>query len=331
MGGANGILITQDPLTGGPDDPNVSYANNLYAFVQAALTQWFKAQDPARNSNRYVYCSNNPINLIDPLGLETYFFNGIRYTNDADPFGGYSDDVASIAAEEGIQDFHSIPVYDQGGDNWDAAIDLPREYAGGGRYTDSTYTRISSKIKGGALYDNVPAGKTREDLNLWGYSGGGAVAVNDALKLNRAGYHVDNVVLINAVCKDKFVDTLKAQGTNVVRFDAQDDLLRQYRGSLDTLVRELGRALSGKESMFGDKSLKAHSSWHSTSGIVSRIQIRRTIQQIQKDMAKSQRIEQLKGKKVFGDQRNSDYKWAAQRNEEYKWATERNRDQGWGR
>jgi len=70
-----GRFITQDPLTKGPDDPTVSYQDNLYSFFKRSIKEMLEALDPYQ-THRYAYCLNNPINHIDPLGLETALFVG---------------------------------------------------------------------------------------------------------------------------------------------------------------------------------------------------------------------------------------------------------------
>jgi hypothetical protein len=75
VGGANGILITQDPLTKGPDDPTICYKSNIYSTVERAVKEYVNAFEPHRTLNRYVYCCNNPINFIDPLGLEAAWYD----------------------------------------------------------------------------------------------------------------------------------------------------------------------------------------------------------------------------------------------------------------
>jgi RHS repeat-associated protein len=64
-----GRFITQDPLTGGPDDPSIGYKNNIYAGIDRVVNQYMESFDLHRRTNRYVYCYNNPLNSIDPLGL----------------------------------------------------------------------------------------------------------------------------------------------------------------------------------------------------------------------------------------------------------------------
>jgi len=64
-----GRWTTQDPLTGGPDDPTISYFSGVYSFFHRFIKQHIDALQPNKH-NRYVYCYNNPINLTDPLGLQ---------------------------------------------------------------------------------------------------------------------------------------------------------------------------------------------------------------------------------------------------------------------
>ena len=61
-----GRFLTKDPLTGGPDDPSICYKTNIYSFFDRAITENINSLDP-HNTNRYVYCRNNPINFTDPL------------------------------------------------------------------------------------------------------------------------------------------------------------------------------------------------------------------------------------------------------------------------
>jgi len=63
-----GIWGARDGIIG-PDDPTISYQNNIYAFVDRAITEFFASMNPHKN-NRYVYCRNNPVNFTDPLGLD---------------------------------------------------------------------------------------------------------------------------------------------------------------------------------------------------------------------------------------------------------------------
>ncbi len=64
-----GRFISPDPLTGGPDDPTISYFGGLYSAFHRFLKEYVDALQPDK-LNRYAYCYNNPVNLIDPLGLE---------------------------------------------------------------------------------------------------------------------------------------------------------------------------------------------------------------------------------------------------------------------
>jgi RHS repeat-associated protein len=63
-----GRFTTPDFLTGGPDDPRISYFSGVYSSFHRFIKEYVDALQPDRH-NRYVYCYNNPINLVDPLGL----------------------------------------------------------------------------------------------------------------------------------------------------------------------------------------------------------------------------------------------------------------------
>jgi RHS repeat-associated protein len=64
-----GRFTTPDPLTGGPDDPSICYLDNIYAVFHRFIREHVDSLEPNKH-NRYVYCYNNPVNRIDPLGLQ---------------------------------------------------------------------------------------------------------------------------------------------------------------------------------------------------------------------------------------------------------------------
>ena len=64
-----GRFITRDPLTGGPDDPSICYFDGVYSRFHRFIREYLTALHPDKH-NRYVYCYNNPVNKVDPLGLE---------------------------------------------------------------------------------------------------------------------------------------------------------------------------------------------------------------------------------------------------------------------
>ena len=63
-----GRFISPDPFTRGPDDPRISYRNNWYSAIHGEATLYGEWLNP-HSFNRYLYCNNNPVGNVDPLGL----------------------------------------------------------------------------------------------------------------------------------------------------------------------------------------------------------------------------------------------------------------------
>ncbi|MCK5707812.1 MAG: RHS repeat-associated core domain-containing protein [Candidatus Aureabacteria bacterium] len=63
-----GRFISPDPFTRGPDDPRISYRNSWYSAIHGEATLYASWLNP-HSFNRYLYCNNNPVGYVDPLGL----------------------------------------------------------------------------------------------------------------------------------------------------------------------------------------------------------------------------------------------------------------------
>ena len=66
-----GRFISPDPFTRGPDDPRISYRNSWYSAIHGEATLYASWLNP-HSFNRYLYCNNNPVGYVDPLGLDTW-------------------------------------------------------------------------------------------------------------------------------------------------------------------------------------------------------------------------------------------------------------------
>ena len=75
-----GRFVTKDPLSWGPDDPRMftPLVNVLNAFPVRAMRQAVAHAGTInpQMSQRYLYCMNNSVNVIDPLGMRTYGIGG---------------------------------------------------------------------------------------------------------------------------------------------------------------------------------------------------------------------------------------------------------------
>ena len=84
----------------GPDDPTISYQNNIYIKAAKVVTEFINALEPWKHLNRYTYCHNNPVNFTDPLGL---WEEDVHYdlTGFLAEYAGYNEnDARAIAAAD---------------------------------------------------------------------------------------------------------------------------------------------------------------------------------------------------------------------------------------
>jgi len=95
-----GRFISPDPLTGGPDDPTISYKDSIFSFVERVIAEYADAFEPGKRLNRYIYVGNNPISYIDPLGLLTRGFTGYG-ADPNDPTTGIKE-LSDILSKAGI-------------------------------------------------------------------------------------------------------------------------------------------------------------------------------------------------------------------------------------
>ena len=151
----------------------------------------FITEDPIRDgANWYIYCGNNPVNRLDPFGLDSY----ILY--DPDIFGEGSGTNIVMADKRALEEYygttcHLIPIYSKEGfvNNWnnklgaegDGTIDAVMTFShsywstlifgkGNAEYTDvnidTIQNELNSKTMKVLILAGCNAGETDKNSNL---------------------------------------------------------------------------------------------------------------------------------------------------------------------
>ena len=118
---SNGTADTTRKFTGQILDDNTGlyYYNARYYDPQLGtfLTPDLRVQDPydPQYLNRYSYCRNNPVELIDPSGFDAIEFNDIHGVNLYDNWKGLGHTAVAIGTDSGHWYYYSRDGYDKGG------------------------------------------------------------------------------------------------------------------------------------------------------------------------------------------------------------------------
>jgi hypothetical protein len=219
-GVANGILITQDPLTKGPDDPTVSYKDNLFAYIERVAKEYLDAFDQNRRINRYVYVCNNPINFIDPLGLEDWLIivPGTRIPERGGPGApdwarAGSADVRAMQSTFRTDDKHTSTLEWTQGNSREA-----RSVA-----AETLRSRISS----------IRNEDSNANITVVGHSHGGNAAIEAS---NGQNTKIDHLVTLGTPVRDDYRLNSRNIGQHTNIYDTKD-----------TIQSEMGGYTKGKE------------------------------------------------------------------------------------
>ena len=204
--------LTTEPIGGTGDEPggtvnpsamldSIRYAGEYYdaetGFIYLRNRYYdpeqrrFITEDPIRDgANWYIYCGNNPVNRLDPFGLDSY----ILY--DPDIFGEGSGTNIVMADKRALEEYygttcHLIPIYSKEGfvNNWnnklgaegDGTIDAVMTFShsywstlifgkGNAEYTDvnidTIQNELNSKTMKVLILAGCNAGETDKNSNL---------------------------------------------------------------------------------------------------------------------------------------------------------------------
>ncbi len=195
------------------EDPHWNLGNMIYgdrAHEEDAIKQP-DIQAISQANNLYVYCLNNPILLVDPTGLRTYFINGINNTKKSGA-PQYSVDFAKKLTDKGVEDVRTVGVYNGTG-TISGVKEVIMEMSNNGKYANSVANMILKDLENDPLADG-------EELNLIGYSGGGQIVLN-VCELLQGKATVDNSILIGAPLSEL---TLNNTGKTTIIYAGFDPL-----------------------------------------------------------------------------------------------------------
>lgn len=160
--------------------------------------------------NLYAYVANDPVNGVDPTGMQTYFWGGAGNDDQAE----YKEDFVAAFREAGISDPKAVS--EAATSNGIAAdlIILPH-------INNVTAASISTPGVG-------PDSDPNTQYNLVGYSYGSALAAQQALTDAGNGNVVSNLVLIGAPLNQDLMNAVNSNSNirNVITINIPGDPIR---------------------------------------------------------------------------------------------------------
>ena len=234
------------------------------------------------NISSYVYCADNPVNVIDPDGKRLFFVGGAN--NDKDGWN-YINRWGNAFTNSGVSGFTRLN--ESRGKLAD--IEFTSNYRNSGKeiyfkgvttglgtrqvqneVIDNTVSQIKSNLKNHPLKDG-------EQLNMGGYSYGSVLQAQAALKLAN-DTHVDNVILIGSPIStdsELYKQLLDNKNIgNIIRFDIPGDKLSNPKDIIEYIQGAIqNRNSNGPHFSLArpganvDKAIKAVTNWINSQGV----------------------------------------------------------------
>ena len=246
------------------------------------------------NYSPYVYCANNPVNVIDPDGRRLYFVGGAN--NDKDGWN-YINRWGKAFNSSGISGFTRVNAsrgkwgdvafttkYRNSGTETYFKGNVSPNIVGGLSPSSELATRpvqnevINSTVSQIQLNFKTNPLKEGEQLNLGGYSYGSVLQAQVALKLADSGTKVDNLILIGCpISTDSELYKQLSENKNIgniIRFDIPNDklsnpssILEYMEGAIQNIGDDGPHFSLARPGADVNKAIKAVTDWIKTQDV----------------------------------------------------------------
>ena len=192
---ANTTNASLQPFKYNGKELDMMHGLNTYDYgarqYNAALPVWDRVDQLAekyRETSPYVYCANNPVNLIDPDGKKVVFVNG--YLGFGSPNGGATywngRNSSFVKGAQSAFNDYATPSFTNYDFEYSTSSSNLREFQGY-QYARQNYKALTKGMKPGI-----------DKFNFVSHSMGGAFAEGMIRYMSEHGWETENAVFLNA-------------------------------------------------------------------------------------------------------------------------------------